>query len=310
MVDSFNAIKYTTSYGENCIATKNNGVVTIQGDKNGVRQMSEKEFMECFVKDQAKATLERSPKQDTVSFSSNPDKAESANTKNKKGWLIGIGAGIGATALATGIYFLTRGKVKSVKKPTTIIPEAPKSTELKFTDKEIVNEVNRAERMADLRSKVRPDVLEWTEDSVTKVGDRTITRQIKPGGEYQEIIETPKYVATRRYDEKGHLEYYAFDRRLDSWKVGEKGINNYHMTPTKNGCNGTIQISECVGEKQTKGLNLLNTFSRFKTLENGGKSYILSVGDKSKTGEIFKKATITTPEYEQLVQKLKNETIS
>ena len=53
MTGTFNAIKYVTSYGEKCTATKNNGIVTIQGDKNGVRQMEFSEFMKAFVKDQA-----------------------------------------------------------------------------------------------------------------------------------------------------------------------------------------------------------------------------------------------------------------
>jgi len=73
MVDalqSFNAIKFQTRYGENCVATKKDGVVTIQGDKNGVRQMPVEEFMETFVKDQtAKAKLEGNPDKDTLDLS-------------------------------------------------------------------------------------------------------------------------------------------------------------------------------------------------------------------------------------------------
>lgn len=67
-VKPFNAIHYTTSYGENCTATKKDGIVTIQGDKNGIRQMPLEEFMESFMKDQSKNTLERVPQKDTVSF--------------------------------------------------------------------------------------------------------------------------------------------------------------------------------------------------------------------------------------------------
>lgn len=65
----FNAIKYTTAYGENCIATKKNGIVIIQGNKHGVRQMNVDEFMKCFIKDQSKVQLQRSPEKDTVEFS-------------------------------------------------------------------------------------------------------------------------------------------------------------------------------------------------------------------------------------------------
>lgn len=68
-VKPFDAIKYTTSYGENCIATKKDGIVTIQGDKNGVREMPLDDFMRVFVKDQQKVNLERSPEKDTVCFS-------------------------------------------------------------------------------------------------------------------------------------------------------------------------------------------------------------------------------------------------
>lgn len=64
----FTTIKYTTSSSENCVATKNNGVVTIKGDKNGVRQMKFDEFMPNFIKDQQKVALERTPDRDTVAF--------------------------------------------------------------------------------------------------------------------------------------------------------------------------------------------------------------------------------------------------
>lgn len=68
-IKPFDAIKYTTTSGENCTATKNNGIVTVQGDKNGVRQVPYEQFMKEFIEDQSKKTLERSPKKDTVTFS-------------------------------------------------------------------------------------------------------------------------------------------------------------------------------------------------------------------------------------------------
>ena len=67
--NTFNSIKYTTAYGENCVATKNNDVVTIKGDKFGTREMSLNDFNECFVKDQQKVQLERTPQTDEVCFS-------------------------------------------------------------------------------------------------------------------------------------------------------------------------------------------------------------------------------------------------
>lgn len=77
-VQPFNAIQFTTSSGENCVATKNNGIVTIQGDKNGIRQMSYDEFMKTFIADQSKKTLERSPKADEFVASQKPDKNKQA----------------------------------------------------------------------------------------------------------------------------------------------------------------------------------------------------------------------------------------
>ena len=67
----FTTIIYKTSDGENCSATKNNGVVTIQGDKNGVRQMPLDDFMPYFIEDQSKIKLDKTPQKDTVSFSGN-----------------------------------------------------------------------------------------------------------------------------------------------------------------------------------------------------------------------------------------------
>lgn len=70
-MNGFTTINYVTSYGEKCTATKNNGIVTINGDKNGVRQMSLPEFMKCFINDmkkQGKVDLQRSPENDVIQF--------------------------------------------------------------------------------------------------------------------------------------------------------------------------------------------------------------------------------------------------
>ena len=45
---SFSTIQYQTSSGEKCVATKQDGIVTINGDKNGVRQMSLPDFMQSL----------------------------------------------------------------------------------------------------------------------------------------------------------------------------------------------------------------------------------------------------------------------
>ena len=73
---SFSTIQYQTSYGEKCVATKQDGVVTINGDKNGVRQMSLPDFMQSFIKDQSKVSLERTPQKDSVTFKGTPNQQE------------------------------------------------------------------------------------------------------------------------------------------------------------------------------------------------------------------------------------------
>jgi hypothetical protein len=101
---NFNVINYQTRYGENCTATKKDGVVTIQGDKNGVRQMPLNDFMEVFLKEQPKIQLERTPQQDTVNFTGNQTIQENKKS-NKTLWgLLGVGA------LALGALLLTRGR--------------------------------------------------------------------------------------------------------------------------------------------------------------------------------------------------------
>ena len=67
-IQPFTTIQFRTSSGENCTAQKDNGVVTIQGDKYGVRKMPVNDFMNAFVKDQTNK-LERTPDKDVVSFS-------------------------------------------------------------------------------------------------------------------------------------------------------------------------------------------------------------------------------------------------
>ena len=63
---TFNEIKYQTKDGENVIATKNNGVVTLVGDKNGVRQMPLEHFIQELPNNLP--SMERTPEQDQVSF--------------------------------------------------------------------------------------------------------------------------------------------------------------------------------------------------------------------------------------------------
>ena len=109
-VKPFTEINYVTSAGENCKATKNNGIVTVIGDKNGIRQIPEKEFLQDFIKDQVKkGSLEKSPQNDTVSFSSSYQKEEKENKNNVQN---AIFAGLAVALAGTLIYFLTGGRAK------------------------------------------------------------------------------------------------------------------------------------------------------------------------------------------------------
>ena len=150
-VPPFTTLKYTTKDGENCVATKNNGVVTIQGDKNGVRQMPLNEFLQKELMQNVKPlgaqTLERSPSADTVAFSGNPESTQlQPAKKNKKGWLIGIGL----TLLAAGVYYLTRGRVKP---KATQVNEAAE-TAIKTAEKQTDNVVKNSKKVETVTTKM------------------------------------------------------------------------------------------------------------------------------------------------------------
>ena len=118
-VNSFEAIKYQTSYGENCVATKKDGVVTIKGDKNGVRQMELDEFMECLAKDQAKK-YERTPEKDTVSFSGKEEVQPKGKTNAGK--VLGTLTGAGTAAAFICKSFKNSG-LKSFSNYITLIAQ-------------------------------------------------------------------------------------------------------------------------------------------------------------------------------------------
>lgn len=80
----FTTVKYTAKDGENITATKNNGVVTLVGEKSGVRQMPVEEFIKNELpKDGNKVVLEKSPDSDTVIIKNKSPEA-SAETKEKE----------------------------------------------------------------------------------------------------------------------------------------------------------------------------------------------------------------------------------
>ena len=86
----FTTIKYTTKDGENITATKKDGVVTLSGDKNGVRQMPLEDFVKNeLVENLQNIKLENTPVADTVDISTKsapieaPAKSEALPEDNK-----------------------------------------------------------------------------------------------------------------------------------------------------------------------------------------------------------------------------------
>jgi len=76
----FTTIKYVTKDGENVTATKNNGIVTLVGDKNGTREMPLNDFMTKELVNNVKP-LERTPGKDTVELSTKaPETAPAEKT--------------------------------------------------------------------------------------------------------------------------------------------------------------------------------------------------------------------------------------
>lgn len=78
-IKPFTTISYKTKDGENVTATKNNGIVTLSGDKKGVRQMPIDEFMKNELP--KIAPLEKTPAKDTVEISAKKPEAEAKADK-------------------------------------------------------------------------------------------------------------------------------------------------------------------------------------------------------------------------------------
>ena len=76
----FTTIIYKTKDGETVTATKKDGVVTLVGDKNGVRQVPLEDFIKKELPNIADMKLEKSPEKDTVEISKPADK-NPADTK-------------------------------------------------------------------------------------------------------------------------------------------------------------------------------------------------------------------------------------
>lgn len=77
---AFSEVRFITKDGENIRATKQNGVVTMVGDKNGVRQVQLNDFMQYMVENAQNINLENQPQYDELSFKS---KTQSSREKIK-----------------------------------------------------------------------------------------------------------------------------------------------------------------------------------------------------------------------------------
>lgn len=183
----FTTVKYVTKDGENCTATKQNGVVTVVGDKNGVRQMPLDDFMADLVQNLPKVNLENSPKQDTVSFSGN-EHTEQEDGKSSKAAL-GVLAALGTAVIGAGVYLLTKGKAKKIspvvddltKKADDVLNTAKKTAQetvdkAKETIKPAVENVETkvTETAAQVQEKVKP-VIEKTQEKAGELKDKAKT---------------------------------------------------------------------------------------------------------------------------------------
>jgi len=102
---SFTTISYVTKDGEKCTATKKDGIVTVQGDKNGVREIPVNDFMKELVETLPKVDLEKNPKKDTVNFSGR----ENNDDKKLRNKYLAIATGTLAV-LGTALFFIGKGR--------------------------------------------------------------------------------------------------------------------------------------------------------------------------------------------------------
>lgn len=75
----FTTVQYNTKDGETITATKKDGVVTLVGDKSGVRKMPIEDFKKELVANVPH--LEKTPAKDTVEISKDPTKVQDKDAK-------------------------------------------------------------------------------------------------------------------------------------------------------------------------------------------------------------------------------------
>lgn len=221
MVDSiqgnlpkFTTIKYVTKDGENCQATKNNGVVTVVGDKNGVRQLPQDEFMKEFVQTLPKVNLEKTPKADTVAFSGQGEEiAEEDNKKGTSKGMLATVAVLGTALIGAGIWLLSKGKTgakigETVGQAADAIKPAAEKAEIvaRETAEAVGNSVKEVTTKA--QETIKPAV-EKAEAVVRETAEK-VTENAKP------IVETAEEKA------KGSMEKVREAARRMHEKAGKK----------------------------------------------------------------------------------------
>ena len=221
MVDSiqgnlpqFTTIKYVTKDGENCQATKNNGVVTVVGDKNGVRQLPQDEFMKEFIQTLTKVNLEKTPKADTVAFSGQGEEiAEEDNKKGTSKGMLATVAVLGTALIGAGIWLLSKGKNGAKigeavgQAADAIKPAAEKAeTVARETAEAVGNSVKEVTTKA--QETIKPAV-EKAEAIVKETAEK-VTEKAKP------VVETAEEKA------KGSMEKVRDAARKMHEKAGKK----------------------------------------------------------------------------------------
>lgn len=181
----FTTINYVTKDGEHCTATKNNGVVTVVSDKNGVKQLPLDKFMKEFIEVLPKKGLENSPSMDTVSFSGNEQAAEtktveskpesepiqSDNGKVSKGVIATI-ATAGTALIGAGIYLLTKGKnKKAIQEVTQNVTDKVSSLTDDIAEKTKAAVTAAAEKAKEGTVKVQETVTEVKEKAAPKAAE-------------------------------------------------------------------------------------------------------------------------------------------
>ena len=125
-IQSFNEIRYVTKDGEHISATKNNGVVTLVGDKNGVRQMPLSVFMEQeLVNNVQNINLERTPQKDVTSFQGRESRKAYRNAPTKKGTqalgIVSFGCMLPALGASYGVAEKFLEKCKPAQKAISVL---------------------------------------------------------------------------------------------------------------------------------------------------------------------------------------------